>query len=306
VILRSTDVRGALKSRQRGFLLNPYRFGGPPAALDGLTTLTGCTLWSATSFRKKLLSAYGGDARSTRRSAGGSQAIGFVGNNVDLAGEVAYVGATPNDGWVESSYDHSGNSNHFSQATTTAQPRTVLDGVSESFGYSFAETDEALISDNNSGSVAAIAFFLKLNQHTTGGTQVLVEHTVDINSNDGFYVLALGGALRVGIGRSGSFLIHDYSETVGGTGCVLCARFDISEATNTNRAKLYKDGVLLTPSSTPLSSSMTGNFANAKFHVGARAGTSLFAGIRVEHIVAYTGTGGPSDGEVAAVSGAIA
>jgi hypothetical protein len=27
MILRSTDVRGALKSRQRGFLLNPYRFG---------------------------------------------------------------------------------------------------------------------------------------------------------------------------------------------------------------------------------------------------------------------------------------
>lgn len=36
MILRSTDIRSALRSRQRGFLLNPYRFGGggggsPPA-----------------------------------------------------------------------------------------------------------------------------------------------------------------------------------------------------------------------------------------------------------------------------------
>ena len=29
MILRSTNVRAALRRRQRGFLLNPYRFGGP-------------------------------------------------------------------------------------------------------------------------------------------------------------------------------------------------------------------------------------------------------------------------------------
>jgi hypothetical protein len=46
-----------------------------------------------------MLTAYGGDARTTRRSTGGSQATGFSGNAVDLAGEVGYVGATPNDGF---------------------------------------------------------------------------------------------------------------------------------------------------------------------------------------------------------------
>jgi hypothetical protein len=30
MILRSTDVRGALKSRQRGFVLDPYRYGAAP------------------------------------------------------------------------------------------------------------------------------------------------------------------------------------------------------------------------------------------------------------------------------------
>lgn len=30
MIIRSTDINGALRSRQRGFLLNPFRFGGEP------------------------------------------------------------------------------------------------------------------------------------------------------------------------------------------------------------------------------------------------------------------------------------
>jgi hypothetical protein len=287
-------------------LLAGYMAGGPPPGTppcDGYTT----GLWSATSYSHKMLTAYGGDARTTRRSPGGSQAIGFSGNNVDLAGEAAYVGATPNDGYVSQSNDHSGGGNHWSQATTTAQPRTVLDGVSESFGYSHHSTSEALISDNNSGSVAAITLFWRGNQFANGGTQVVVEHTANVNSNDGFYFIAISGVPRVLIARSsGSVLLaHDYSgHTLDGS--VYCARYDVTEGVTNNRAKLYKNGTVLTPSGTPFGGAVTGNFANAKFYVGARGGTSLFGQIRTRHLAVYTGAAGLSDADIAVISARMA
>jgi hypothetical protein len=58
MILRSTNIRGALRSRQRGFMLNPFRFGGGPWTPANLaspprhwytpaTTVTGSTNASA-------------------------------------------------------------------------------------------------------------------------------------------------------------------------------------------------------------------------------------------------------------------
>jgi hypothetical protein len=41
MLSRSTDIRSALRSRQRGFLLNPYRFGSPPPTSPTLPNLVG-------------------------------------------------------------------------------------------------------------------------------------------------------------------------------------------------------------------------------------------------------------------------
>lgn len=42
-VMRSTDIRGALRSRQRGFLLNPFRFGGTTPSFNYTAFLSGVT-----------------------------------------------------------------------------------------------------------------------------------------------------------------------------------------------------------------------------------------------------------------------
>jgi hypothetical protein len=187
------------------------------------------------------------------------------------------------------------------------QPRSVVDGVSEAYGYTFAETDEWFESANNSGSVAAITVFFRAEKFTDpGGTLIVMEHTASIaGANDGFYILSVGGAPRVGIGRGGSsYLIHDYGAQ-SYTDSVYCARFDMSEATNTDRIKLYRDGVLLTPSGTPFSATVTGNFQSDKFYFGARSGGILPWPGRLRHLAIYTGAAGLSGADIAAISAAL-
>jgi hypothetical protein len=286
MILRSADVRGALRSRQRGVLLNPYRFGSGAATpvFDGFTT----GLWYASSFSHKMLTAYGGDARTTRRSPGGSQAVGFSSNAVDLAGEVAYVGATPNDGYVSQSDDHSGNGNHFVEATTTRQPRTVIDGVSEAFGYSFEETDERLNSVNTCGAgLRAVSIHLRANQFSNIHGGVLFE-LGRVNNDDGFRAYWSSGAtLQVGIFNSAASVgvVYTYATNLGvnDSGQAMSFVFNMDEATNGDKVKVYLNGSFLSPTSTVVNTTITADFANRNYYIGARDDYSLPASIRVRH-----------------------
>lgn len=54
MIERSTDVRAALRSRQRGFLLNPFRFGGGSAGLEFVGGTTTGTSGGVTSYTVNL------------------------------------------------------------------------------------------------------------------------------------------------------------------------------------------------------------------------------------------------------------
>jgi len=84
-MIRSTDIQGAMRSRQRGFLLNPYRFGSSPAipsdvvlyvrgdGADGSTTIIDSSLHART------LTAGGSTAISTTQSQFGGSSVKFPG-----------------------------------------------------------------------------------------------------------------------------------------------------------------------------------------------------------------------------------
>ena len=85
MIHRGTDIKAALRSRQRGFLLNPYRFGSSPAipsdvvlyvrgnGADGSTTIID------SSTHARTLTAYGGVEISTDQSLWGGSSVRVTG-----------------------------------------------------------------------------------------------------------------------------------------------------------------------------------------------------------------------------------
>lgn len=77
---------------------------------------------------RKLRTAYSGDAIRVRRSSDNvEQDFGFVGNDLDTASLLTFVGA--NNGFVTTWYDQSGNANDAAQATAANQAQIVSSGA---------------------------------------------------------------------------------------------------------------------------------------------------------------------------------
>lgn len=88
------------------------------------------------AYSTRLLSAsYAGSALRVRRSSDNAeQDIGFVGNTIDSAGLLSFVGA--GDGFVVTWYDQSGNTNDATNSNASQQPRIAASGVLEELnGY---------------------------------------------------------------------------------------------------------------------------------------------------------------------------
>lgn len=91
MISRSTNVHAALRSKQRGFLLNPYRFGGAPAPTDPYFAdvslllygngTNGGTTFTDSSGTPKTMTAYGGAQTSTAQSVYGGSSMLFDGTD---------------------------------------------------------------------------------------------------------------------------------------------------------------------------------------------------------------------------------
>jgi hypothetical protein len=85
---------------------------------------------SAAYSLRKLRNAYSGSAIRVRRTDLTEQDIGFVGDVLDTASLLAFVGTGALDnGFVTTWYDQSGNSKNATQATAINQPRIVNAGV---------------------------------------------------------------------------------------------------------------------------------------------------------------------------------
>jgi hypothetical protein len=79
---------------------------------------------------RKLRTAYAGSAIRVRRTDLTEQDIGFVGDVLDTASLLAFVGTGALDnGFITTWYDQSGNSKNATQATAINQPRIVNAGV---------------------------------------------------------------------------------------------------------------------------------------------------------------------------------
>lgn len=305
MIERSTDVRSALRSRQRGLLLNPFRFGGGgggPLDLSGL--------WGAYGI-SRLITTYSGPALKARRSSdNATRDIGFNGSYTDLdTADLATWGGSDSV-FVERWYDQKG-SNDFLQSTTNYQPRIVNAGVYDGF-LRFDGTDDLMTTVTNSGTPAAIttAFRAAVRSNTNG---IVVEKGPDINTTNGFYILSLnnGGTnvLRMGVsanrsGVTGQFVVWNADNTVTTEG-VWVVRYDRSQSTASNYTawrRAWKDGTERTVShaSTSLNPGSATTFAANAYNIGARGSNrALPAPLNLKSLLIYEAS---MDSDVSTIS----
>jgi len=112
--LSASAAEARMHAPYRGHRIVPVATG----ALDGFTQPA-----AAYSFRK-VRSAYSGFAVKLRRTTGGTQDIGFVGNDFDTAAAAAFCAATTC--FVDTWYDQTGLGRHMTQATAANQPQLNL------------------------------------------------------------------------------------------------------------------------------------------------------------------------------------
>lgn len=121
MISRSTNIRAALRSRQRGFILNPYAFGGSSAP-------------SAPS-RADVQALFAGTNGAFYDMTDASTMWANTARTVPAVADGIVLGLT----------DVSGNNYHLSDASCTARMRTTL-GSASGVGLDFVKSGQALVS----------------------------------------------------------------------------------------------------------------------------------------------------------------
>lgn len=178
MISRSTDIRGALRSRQRGFLLNPFRFG------------TSATSTTAYSTRRRIAGYVGPCVRVRRSSDNTEQDIGFSVDWLDESAIAAFCGASV--GHVVTWYDQAGSAN-LTQVTTGAQPR-IYDGSAvykigtrPAINFDRAGTDQYLSAAANSAfGFGTAAYSLEMNlERGSADTTVTDMVLIDFRTSTG-------------------------------------------------------------------------------------------------------------------------
>jgi len=111
---------------------------------------------------RKLSSTYTGSAIRVRRSNDNAeQDIGFVGNDLDTASLLSFVGV--NSGFIASWYDQSGNNLHAYQSSASSQPLVVNSGIlnmlGTKVGIKFDGSNDSLVTSANFNHSALITAF---------------------------------------------------------------------------------------------------------------------------------------------------
>lgn len=267
-----------LPSKQRGFLLNPYRFGGGGGSYGLDSYATG--LWAAYGLSKVM--TYAGSAVRVRRSNDNAeQDIGFSGNSFDSASLASFVGA--NSAFVTTWYDQTGNSRHMLQATSGRQPRIVNAGTPDSaivFNPSGLD-DFLLTSATGSSSVDSKSIFRRYLTRARNTVNINFEYgdgagiggsganQIQMNDSDSVGFRMIGYIAANATSSSYWEKRHNTVDqvTAKSNGMI----FRKGQANSDSGVLAYQDGSVLTASAFSGSGTYTGNFPAYSWSLGARA-----------------------------------
>lgn len=322
MIARSADVRSALRARQRGFLLNPYRFGS--GALAGRINAYLGSAWGAFSAIYVLDTSHIGSPliRVRRASDDAEDDIGHDADGViDIAAALAFAGGS--DLFVRKAYDHKA-SNDIEQTTHAAQPRIASGGVFDK-GLKFDGTDDFFATPSVTSGIPGMSVLMTYSLGTTPppSTRVLFEMPSPNFQSDGFVWLVSNDVTGAPDNLAGSrWLTGDgthfadiqrgdsgdaayYLNSGAGNRHTIAAVIDRSQSVNANQIKIaIEDGQYTSGSAGPnLTSPVpSNNFGGGVLYIASRSGSSLFADMLLQNLVIYTAAKSMSDMAAAAAA----
>lgn len=284
--------------------VGPAFFGASGAGttwpLDPYTS----NLWTAMSVRRVLSSAV--NAFTVRRTSDSViQDIGFdVGGAVDAASLLAFLGA--NNGTAHAWANQGATSaNGFGTATTTRQPACATAGVSNG-KLVFDGTDDLISSGASSGTPSAFTVFLRGLLRSTSGTQIILEHSANYNSNNSAVAYYDSAKMSVGVHDTapGGYARSDFNTDYPNNN-VQCWRYDRTQVTGAAMSKLFINGAAETRDANGDSGTLPDStFSAQAWRLGARNGAASPAALDAHTLLIYEAA--LSDGDVAAISAIVA
>lgn len=227
--------------------------------------------------RLRSSAVYSGAVLKVRRASDNATLdIGFVGAAIDSAAIATFCGAS--DGFVDTWYDQFGGGNHFSAASTSAQP--AIYASSAYLGYvGFDGTNDGLSCVNSTATSTAKSFFRDVPSFTTrSGNQLAILHADDssgtnitlqgnhVNTpNAGEAAYYLGTAGFTGYSQAGWFSTAGGNWIVSKHGLVLLC----GTSPGYNGIQLYKPTIVLhdTGSQASVGTQPT-SYPASKWHIG--------------------------------------
>lgn len=279
----------------------PAFFGGFRSwPLDGYTA----NLWTALSVRRMLNTA--GNALTVRRvSDSVLQDIGFDSNGaVDSAAMATFLGAS--NGTVRAWANQFSDATHgLDNPTTSEQALCATAGVFAG-KVAFDGVNDYYRPGANSGTPSAFTVFFRGLLRSTAGTQIILEHTTNYNSNNAAVAYYDAGALSVGVHDTapGGYARSDFTGDYPNNN-VHCWRYDRTQVTGAAMSKLFINGAAETRDVSGDSGTLPDStFAAALWRFGARQGASLPAALDAHTLLIYEAA--LSDGDVDAISDIVA
>ena len=261
----------------------------PPNAglFDGVANVRSC--YGLT----RMLSSYSGPAIKIGRSSDSLlKDINYSGDSIDWAAFARFVGA--NTPYVHTLYDNSAPADHFVQATSTKMPGLNSPG-SVAAELLFDGSNDVMSSTvNSAGGNASMSVVLRLRVPSITLTVDAVYDFADVFNHRGAQFWLYGPTLRWNLSTTGSggFSGTDYeiSEYAGAlaTGAVVAGGVFTPGAASGSRNQFYKDGSLVTRTSTSTSGPVGGNFPSATQSIGAQNSSSASPSIiAISRIVVF-------------------
>jgi len=231
---------------------------------------------------RKLRTAYTGSAVRVRRSSDNTeQDIGFVGNSLDTASLLSFVGA--NNGFVTTWYDQQ-SSNDLIQATSTRQPQIVASGSLILRGgepsVKFDGSNDRMIynaSVMNSGARNTSYFSVSNNDTSSNIGTILSLSTASTNSLRTFNERSAIRRRSMIIGASSISYEVEMSAFRTGSDPILHSNF----VDNSNNMSTFDN------SNTGTTNTYGGTTASTHFQIGAQATGFTYLNGTIQEIVAY-------------------
>lgn len=249
----------------------------------------------------KLISTATVALRVRRSSDNAEQDIGFDGIDFDETSLLAFVGA--NNGFVVTWYDQSGNGEHVSNATSSAQPQIVVSGV-VNYGIAWDGSNDRLFTTSFAAlSNRAMTVFMDARINTTGSGVVYATLYAEYftGSPNGFY---LGYDPRSsGFSPAWTFNLANGTSSSNTVTYAISGGFDMGDDFHLmtymadlqgtpdagGKHTVYRDGTLETNEGHQVSGSLTGLLDWTTLEVGGNAAAGFFSNCAIRSLVICAG-----------------